>query len=187
MAATEATIIDPHGDLILQVENERLLVSSRVLSLVSPVFEAMLKPNFKEGIAFRMAKGEPFTIPLPEDDMEGLTLFCKTIHHQAPIAPNPLCLEKLAVICDKYQCTGPMKVYGTVWLQMLPGEIEEYSSEDVGRLLLFAYVLDLAREFSALAAELIHREEWLFDELPGVADHPLMCHELPGKTFCIRF
>lgn len=62
----ETTIIDPHGDLILQVDNESLLVSSRVLALVSPVFEAMLKPNFKEGIAFQMGKEEPLTVPLPE-------------------------------------------------------------------------------------------------------------------------
>lgn len=122
--------------------------------------------------------------------MDALTVVCKVIHHkfyETTQTPDPSCLEKLAVICDKYQCTGPMKVYGTFWLRIVPGEIEEFSSEDIGRLLLFAYVLDLPREFSTLATELLNRKEGLFDKLPGLKDHPLIRHDLPRKTFYIRF
>ncbi|KAL1962764.1 hypothetical protein VTN77DRAFT_9218 [Rasamsonia byssochlamydoides] len=40
-------VFDPQGDVLLELGKERLLVPSNVLSLVSLVFEAMFKPQFK--------------------------------------------------------------------------------------------------------------------------------------------
>lgn len=177
----EQTIIDPHGDLILQVENESLLVSSRILALVSPVFEAMLKPNFKEGVAFQMGNGTPLTIPLPEDDMEALTVFCKVIHHrfhELSQPPDPRCLENLAFILDKYQCTGAMAAYGACWLQV---ETNGISWEGLGQLILFAYVLDLPKEFSRLCAKAIHGQNGRLVILPSLVNHPLIHNDLLGK------
>jgi len=37
--------VDPKGDVVLELDGERLLVSSKVLILVSPVFGAMFKPS----------------------------------------------------------------------------------------------------------------------------------------------
>ena len=48
-SASNITKIDPNGDLILEVGDRSLLVSSKVLSIASPVFRTMLGPNFKEG------------------------------------------------------------------------------------------------------------------------------------------
>lgn len=179
----ETVVIDPHGDLVLQVENESLLVSSKVLALVSPVFEAMLKPSFKEGIAFQMGKGEPLPIPLPEDDMEALTIFCKVAHHkfrEITQPPDPSRLEKLAYILDKYQCTAAMAAHGALWLQR---ETEGISPDDLGRLLLFAYVLDLPKEFSNLSALVLNRHEGPFTTLPVLDNHPLIQNNLLGKGF----
>ncbi|KAF2135471.1 uncharacterized protein K452DRAFT_239296 [Aplosporella prunicola CBS 121167] len=171
-------IIDPHGDLILQVEDECISVSSKVLSLVSPVFEAMMKPNFKEGIELQTVKSTQSTISLHEDDIEALIIFCKVIHHRAheiPQVPSPSCLEKLAYICDKYQCTGSMRAYGTLWLQR---NFQEIPSEDLNRLLLFAYVLDLSKSFSVISAEVLSRQKGPFDTLPALSNHQLVRHDL---------
>jgi hypothetical protein len=43
-------IVDPDHDIVLRLNGYDLLVSSKVLSLVSLVFEAMFKPHFKEGV-----------------------------------------------------------------------------------------------------------------------------------------
>jgi hypothetical protein len=45
------TVIDPAGDMILKVDKTTLLVNSKVLSIASPVFRAMLGPNFQEGVS----------------------------------------------------------------------------------------------------------------------------------------
>jgi hypothetical protein len=50
-------IIDPNHDIVLRLNGDDLLVSSKVLSLSSPVFEAMFKPHFKEGIEHHLQLG----------------------------------------------------------------------------------------------------------------------------------
>jgi hypothetical protein len=71
-------MIDPDGDVLLQVGSSEpkahLLVFSKVLSLASPVFAVMLSPRFKGGIGLRL--GNSCEIPLPEDDLEAMTLLC---------------------------------------------------------------------------------------------------------------
>jgi hypothetical protein len=56
-AKGKTVMIDPDGDVLLQVGSSEpkahLLVSSKVLSLASPVFAVMLSPQFKEGISLR--------------------------------------------------------------------------------------------------------------------------------------
>ncbi|KAH6664827.1 hypothetical protein B0J14DRAFT_606782 [Halenospora varia] len=116
-------VIDPHHDAVLRLNGDDLLVSSKVLSLVSPVFEAMFKPHFKQGFE-HLQLGEPTVIPLPEDDLEATTLFCHVAHHcsyDIPSIPSPLCLENLAIFCDKYICAEAIVGYGTLWIQETAG------------------------------------------------------------------
>jgi hypothetical protein len=134
--------VDPNHDIVLRLSGYDLLVSSKVLSLASPVFEAMFKPHFKEGVEHHLQLGEPLIIPLPEDDLEATTLFCRITHHRSRDllrTPSPLCLENLAIFCDTYICAGSLVSYGTLWIQRHSGS---RSLEDLSRLLLLAYVLD---------------------------------------------
>jgi hypothetical protein len=50
--ALQPVICDPSGDVMLIVGSNKgkIQVSSKVLRLASPVFKALLGPNFKEGI-----------------------------------------------------------------------------------------------------------------------------------------
>src|SRR5664279_2337817 len=111
--------VDPDHDIALRLGNgDDVLVSSKALSLASPVFEAMFKPHFKEGVQHHLQLGEAVIIPLPEDDPEATTLFCQITHHRSQNlrkTPNPLCLENLAILCNKYICSGSVVSYGALW------------------------------------------------------------------------
>src|SRR5277367_6787997 len=88
----EAVKIDPAGDVLLQVGSSEpkayLLVSSKVFSLASPVFAAMLSPQFKEGNS--LSSGNGCEITLPEDDPEAMTLLCNCLHFRTDQIPTEL-------------------------------------------------------------------------------------------------
>jgi len=75
--------IDLNHDAILYVDGVSLLVSSKILSLVSPAFEAMFKPHYMEEVGHRSQQGPQHAIPLPEDDLDATTLFCQVTLFQS--------------------------------------------------------------------------------------------------------
>jgi hypothetical protein len=131
----------------------RLLVSSRVLALASPVFNAMFQPYFKEGIAL-MSSTQPSNISLPDDDPESFRLFCYAAHHQSSAAPSqvkPETLHNLAIFLDKYQCGHVMRHQGEMWLK----QSGKPSREQIWSLILFAYSINSATLFMAWSSRLI--------------------------------
>lgn len=116
--------IDPSGDLILvvaspnQTPNETAIrVSSKVLSLASPVFAVMLGPNFAEG-QFLLTRTSPTDnvplIPLPDDDSKAMIWFCRALHHKLDVNKEDvdfdMCL-KLATLCDKYDTSVALSAW----------------------------------------------------------------------------
>lgn len=98
------------GDIILALpQNLYIRVSSAVLSLVSPVFKAMLGPRFKEGHVPR-SSDQPIEIPLPEDDGITMKHLCLLLHGRTGDSYShgdrtfPTQLHALAVLADKYDC-----------------------------------------------------------------------------------
>ncbi|RMY74134.1 hypothetical protein D0863_03429 [Hortaea werneckii] len=98
------------GDIILALpENRYLRVSSTVLSLVSPVFKAMLGPHFREGNQPR-SSDQPIEISLPEDDGIAMKHLCLLLHGRTGDSYShgnrtfPTQLHALAVLADKYDC-----------------------------------------------------------------------------------
>jgi hypothetical protein len=172
--------IDPNHDVILHVDGVNLLVSSKILSLVSPVFAAMFKPHFIEGIKHHSQQEQQHVIPLPEDDLDATTLFCQVTHFQSrniPERPNPLCLENLAIFCNKYLCAEAMISYGSLWLQRHSGC---KSLEDLSRLLLFAYVLDLPEFFASISRDMLRLQAGLFCKLWAIDHHLVIDCDLLG-------
>lgn len=173
-------IINSNHDIILRLNRVDLLVSLKILSLASAVFEAILKPYFIEGVEHHLQLGKPSVIPHPEDDTEATTLFCQVIHHcshDIPRIPSPLCLEHLAVFCNKYICAGAMVSYSTLWLQRHSGS---QSLEDLSRLLLFSYVLDLPESFATVSWEMLLQQAGPFSSLWVVSNHPIIHGDLLG-------
>lgn len=98
------------GDIILALpKNLYLRVSSTVLSLVSPVFRAMLGPHFREGNESR-SSNQPNEIPLPEDDGIAMKHLCLLLHGRTGDSYShgdrtfPTQLRALAIVADKYDC-----------------------------------------------------------------------------------
>lgn len=113
---------DPHGDvsfLIGDPDNANTLrVSSKVLSLASPVFAALFSPKYSEGIALSNSTKVP-QIALPDDDPEALTLICHALHHQriTPLQISFKLLGKATVICDKYDLARVLTPWSGLWMQ----------------------------------------------------------------------
>ena len=156
MSQTTTTTVDPDGDIILEVSSPQdegkasFLVSSKILSLASPVFARMLGPDFKEGSRIGSTTA-PTTVRLPEDNATAMEIFCQAIHHQISDVRKPVTpvqLESLALLCDKYDCTTVLKPWTTIWVNDARGL--EHLQEDSIKLFFAAYVFDIPEAFSAL-------------------------------------
>ncbi|PKK45281.1 hypothetical protein CI102_15041 [Trichoderma harzianum] len=195
--------IDLEGDILLQLSQKTvddisddqsqqespgkqvLAVSSKILCLASPVFNTMLGNSFKEAVDLIDHKATlmPYCLDLPEDDPEAMTVFCKIIYFNSDNlteTPTAAFLEKLAYICDKYQCTGPMKYCGAVWNH----DEKTTSIDDLCQILIFAYVLDLSNEFTEAAWRLFLYHKGPFTgpctQVRKLEGHPLMPDSIIG-------
>lgn len=95
------SVIDQEGDVILICGEDEFQVSSKVLSLASPVFKALFSPRFAEG---QPTSSKAARIQLRDDDVESMRFMCAVLHHKcAPVNGIGLeRLERLAVVTDKY-------------------------------------------------------------------------------------
>jgi hypothetical protein len=169
-----------------------LVVSSKVLSVASPVFKAMFCGEFSEGarLAARHEPSPPFQLPLPDDDGDAMLLLCKLLHFatdDVPDLPGLDLLAKLAEVCDKYQCTLVLRHCGNCWARnwLREFETEAPELEDLCYLFLFTYIADLAAEFAEVAWMLLlqHRGPLTGAEsqIGILLEHPLLSQGLLGK------
>lgn len=183
-----AVEFDPGEDVSFELScpdgKVHLLVSSRVLTLASPVFAAMFNSQFREGLSNRTASRGP-PIPLPDDDGPAFLIFCAAIHYQTDQVPRNLslaCLENLGIICDKYSCAKALAPWSDIWLKM---EIEHLIVKDIKRSLFAAYVLDSPDAFSRISWEMIYDHVGPFNHLPGMTDHDLVTGNVLGMLASI--
>ncbi|CAI6092831.1 unnamed protein product [Clonostachys chloroleuca] len=166
-----------------------LVVSSKVLSIASPVFKAMFCGEFSEGarLAARHEPSPPFQLPLPDDDGDAMLLLCKLLHFatdDVPDLPGLDLLAKLAEVCDKYQCTSVLRHCGNCWARnwLCEFETEAPGLEDLCYLFLFTYIADLAAEFAEVAWILLlqHRGPLTGTEsqIGILLEHPLLSQGL---------
>ena len=103
------SVIDPRGDAILVCGETEFQVSTKVLSLASPVFGALFNPRFAEG---QLVPSKPSHIKLCDDDAESMRFMCAVLHHKSTCA-NAIGLERLerlAVLADKYDVRTSSKI-----------------------------------------------------------------------------
>lgn len=101
---------NPSGDLVIRAgkgaDTSLIRVHKNLLMMTSPVFRAMLIGGFSESTRM-LDENDP--LMLDDDDHEAFIVFCKLIHHQdIDLTPTLECLIELAVIIDKYGCTGSL-------------------------------------------------------------------------------
>ena len=133
---TQSIDADPAGDLVLKLgtgdEMTLIRVHSKVLSLASPVFAAMLSPRFAEGQALKDSKAmvdSTTTIDLPDDEERAMSLLCKILHYREDAAQRtsypPDILIGLAMICDKYNMSRALSPWSRVWMETCHREGQE--------------------------------------------------------------
>ncbi|KAM0439217.1 hypothetical protein ACHAQK_006323 [Fusarium lateritium] len=104
-------------------------VSSRHLSLASPVFRAMLESKFKES---RLNEQGLYEIQATEWDAEALVILLDIIHGHHRDVPKQISVETLshiAIIVDYYGCHEIMELVFTAWMAYR-GEFEDFVKQD---------------------------------------------------------
>ncbi|RAL60359.1 hypothetical protein DID88_000135 [Monilinia fructigena] len=101
------------GDVEKEKEKEKelreihMLVSSKHMVLVSPVFKAMLQwTNFKDGYATK-AHGK-VEVPLPDDDPDAMRILVDIVH---------------SVLVDKYRLHEAVQIYSDMWISHAKKEV----------------------------------------------------------------
>ncbi|ESZ92956.1 hypothetical protein SBOR_6675 [Sclerotinia borealis F-4128] len=141
-------------------KNVTMLVSSKHLTLASPVFEIMLGDGrFKEGVEL-LAQGK-VEIELPDDDPVALAIVLNVIHHINKLVPEEIALPLLtevAILTDKNQLSETMRWVSTSWLSRLDGWYKYR-----GSLYTFLFI-SLAFRNAPMFANLTLEAIWLSNE-----------------------
>lgn len=149
--------IDPSGDLMLEVGDPttsvRVRASSKALALASPVFAAMFSPRFAEGNP--VTPGELRSITLPDDDADAMITFCNAVHlRSSKVAVAGFAsVEKLSVLCDKYDCAEALSPWSTRWLSRWQGSMD--GKDEYLKLVYVSYGLNDHQVFWSATANVL--------------------------------
>ncbi|KAE8136573.1 hypothetical protein BDV38DRAFT_249286 [Aspergillus pseudotamarii] len=145
--------IDPDGNVILLVEGRstaQFLVSSKILSMASPMFAKLFDSNFSEGI--QVASSSCPTISLHEDDTAAMRTILRILHYQDPTQDNPITAEAFAVLaiqCNKYDCIRAICPWTFKWFSDLEAI---KTAEEYCYLLLAAHFFRSEEQFRKISA-----------------------------------
>jgi len=165
--------VDPDGDLLLVVSDNQttshILVSSKVLCLVSPAFRAMLTGPFKESLDLKNKQGnEPAKQELPDDEPNGMLLLCSLLHFsQHDHLPQPIpsnVLLSFATVADKYGCTPSLRYVA----QPLLASVDISTLASRYEMLQASYLLDIPSAFERFSKAVVlgeGRKVWLIEEM----------------------
>ena len=147
------------GDIILVLKSTKILASSTALSKASPVFRAMLGPNFSEGQL--VSKDKPGIIELEDDDVPAMIVLCNIIHRCIDRFPNfaeikhyrsySAIVGDLVLLSDKYDTASTTRL----WIEESVTQLCPLKSIYVGPLLYASWVLDLPVCLERLTSRLI--------------------------------
>ncbi|KAF2491509.1 hypothetical protein BU16DRAFT_565210 [Lophium mytilinum] len=173
----ETIALDNDGDVVLSPGdgNTRLLVSSKVLALASPVFRAMFTGGFAE--SQNLSSASPREVPLPDDNEDAMTLLCKILHfdYRAPETVYLSDLVGFATVCHKYDCAASVKPWALIWLAPLLPLVGKGGYEV---LLYVTLALNLAGAFRAVTKALIFERIHPIHMRIACAGHEFLMEEL---------
>jgi hypothetical protein len=183
---TSIVQIDPDGDIAFELSNPngktQLLVSSKVMSLASPVFARMFKSQFIEGLNTQPTPTTTRVIALPDEDEEAFTLICNSLHYRLGSSWPTLsvtCLENVAIICNKWDLVGAMSFSSETWLS----NVDYSKTENLSKYLMVAYVLDNPCAFSSFAWSILVDQVGIPAQLPSGTLNDIIPVNLVCKQF----
>ncbi|KAF7947594.1 hypothetical protein EAE96_008678 [Botrytis aclada] len=128
------------------IYSDHVLVSSKHMSLASPVFKAMLQGGFQEAITLK--ETGKLEVPLPDDDPAAMKMLINMIHGRKKLIPSMIRLElftQLAILVDKYLCAEVVCPYHDIWKNTM--QHSAATSENMARWLCIAWQFELDAEF----------------------------------------
>jgi hypothetical protein len=149
-------LLDAEGEVTLEVgdfesgHSTKFQVSTKVLSLASPVFAKMFGPNFAEGTKIR--NGELVNIKLEDDDGSAMEIILNLLHYRGTeqLSVTSETIANIAMLCDKYDCVRAMTPWTCCWFMSL--QEDPQSPIELGCLLLAAYKMTNLKEFMKISA-----------------------------------
>ncbi|APA05386.1 hypothetical protein SS1G_09804 [Sclerotinia sclerotiorum 1980 UF-70] len=140
----------------MELKEIHMLVSSKHMVLVSPVFKAMLQwSNFKDGYAMK-AHGK-VEVPLPDDDPEAMRILVDIVHCHHKDVPRKVklgLLTHLAILVDKYRLHEAVQIYSDMWIshakKRFPSSMAEDGTEVCLQWLCISWVFEKSRDFTAM-------------------------------------
>ncbi|RSL69675.1 hypothetical protein CEP54_002191 [Fusarium duplospermum] len=152
--------IIPGGDVILVVgpRKSKIQLSSHLLRTTSPVFNAMLGPNFKEGTLLRESQG-PVEIALPDDNAQALYNVYSTLYGGHPDVNN-LSVDEIydiSILAQKYDLVDRLMFGCEAWFRTINKDTYGSIEED-WKMLLAAYWLRSGLGFRNASRMLIQAE-----------------------------
>ncbi|KAL2851243.1 hypothetical protein BJX68DRAFT_266150 [Aspergillus pseudodeflectus] len=159
VARTTQEVIDEDGDMIITISQSSFLVSSKAISLASPVFRTKFKKSRQQESA---SSGRLHKFSLPEEDREAFVIFCNIAHHRIEALPKNVDiagLYEITLFIQKYRCASAMAERCSGWIQHAS---KGAPPEDLWDLLLLAYLLDSQKYVSRISRMLVSMREGRF-------------------------
>ncbi|KAF4470202.1 hypothetical protein FALBO_2874 [Fusarium albosuccineum] len=167
----------PNGDAILVIHHRtkqsiKCLISSTILRVASPYFDALFGSDFKEGAAVR--QGDCPEITLQEDDPEAMEIILSILHFKYHERFNKLSPSQLASVArqsDKYSCNAALRPWISTWLSAIEDVSE---TKEIGLLLTAAYFFRSTDSISAVSKGAVphltldFEAEWSRNEMTAV-------------------
>ncbi|KAL1847059.1 hypothetical protein Plec18170_008835 [Paecilomyces lecythidis] len=155
-AAREIVEIDPNADVALRVESKDLLVSSKILSMASTVFDRMMSNDGTE----RSDPNALLILRLQDDDHEALTLLCRLLHHKfdgvSEALPSLHILLDFISLAKKYEFLPSVQFQASHWLHRKAGSLGRLSLEDKKKIYSAACLLGNEEDFRSISMETIN-------------------------------
>ena len=134
----------------------RIRVSSKFMTMCSPVFKVMLEGSFREGQLALNAKNPP-TLHLPENEPQSILRMCEALHYKEEaykyVSLTDIC--GVATLSDKYDCARVCRPWFQHQLFLRLSTKTGFNGRNLAQVLNASYLLDDEKdfhEFSATAA-----------------------------------
>ncbi|KAL0264182.1 hypothetical protein SLS55_000128 [Diplodia seriata] len=151
----------PRGDVIFVLDGGKmkLKVSSTVMSLASPAFNAMFSPDRPWTEAQDLSEHHPKEVPLCDDDPEAMKLICEFLHHQHDpdknVVPTQQVFKQVALLAHKYLLQSSLRCYSERWLKAHIKRARVTGYEYHHDLLAIAHLLDSPELFTLISKDFV--------------------------------
>ncbi|KAF7895317.1 hypothetical protein EAF00_007131 [Botryotinia globosa] len=133
-------VSEPNDGSWVELKQVRMLVSSKHMSVASPVFKAMLQAS--SGIELK--KTSKVELSLRDEDSKAWNILLDIIHgrfRSVPLNINLPMFTQIALLCDKYQMHEVAYAFTPTW-KMSAGH-DSVSGEDIPRWIFIAWTFNM--------------------------------------------